>query len=209
MDENKDQVKEFAQALTNAINKRKGKCPYLINLLPEVKDLEEDEPLFNKSVLSNLPLPIPAISRNLSLKFNSADEAALNWILLNNEESKKRNKEAASYIYRDSNNLFYTQKLTNWFEIDGFTIPKLNKAAAQENIHDSIVGIVHTHGNTDSNYDSEYFSDIYNDSTNTYEGDIPLADEFNIPLYLGTPNDTFRKYQPKIGQDKFYFGNLK
>lgn len=102
MDENKDQVKEFgscsddkdfAEALTKAINKRKGKSPYLINLLPEVKDLEEDEPLFNKSVLSNLPLPIPVVSRNLFLKFNSADEAALNWILLNNEESKKETRK--------------------------------------------------------------------------------------------------------------------
>lgn len=171
--------------------------------------IDRQNKLFDENALTNSPLPIPFKKRNRFLKFDSPDKAALNWVYLFNDESKRRNREAATFIFEDKNGEYYAQNSPAWFDLDSFDIPTLNRIAERERNFDKVVGVAHTHGAYDPNYDSENFSNEFDFETGIPYGDIPFANEYNIPLYLGTPNDTFRVFVPGEGEDKLYMGDLK
>lgn len=69
----------------------------------------------DKEMLKLLPLPIPFTQRNAFIGFDTSDECAFNWAVLNNEKSKKRNAEAATFIFKDKNGKYYTQEEPSWF----------------------------------------------------------------------------------------------
>ena len=54
------------------------------------------------------------------------------------------------------------------------------------------VALVHTHAAYDKNYDNNNFSPM--------DKDLSIS-TFNIPIYVGTPNGTLRKYNPHTGDD--------
>ena len=194
----------FEYYLNEAYKRRGLPLPY-----PEL-DFFPKSPLRSlidtEKLLKNV-IPAPLKGRMSNLSFDSSDEAALNWLKLYTEESRKRNVEAATFIV-ENDGLFRTLENPVWGTIDGFDVRTLNAEAMKENIRGNVVGIVHTHGKSDSRFDSEFFSEETYENGQKY-GDIPLADEFKIPIYLGTPKDTLRKYVPGKGEDKFYIGNLK
>lgn len=163
----------------------------------------------DKKMLESSPLPIPFTQRNAFIRFDTPDECAFNWAVLNNEESKKRNAEAATFIFKDKNGKYYTQKDPSWFGIDSFDVTTLNKMAERTGNYDQVVGVAHTHGAEDPNYNSEVFSNEIDKNTGAPFGDIPFANEFGIPIYLSTPKDTFRVYVPGKGEDKLFMGNAK
>ena len=163
----------------------------------------------DKEMLKFSPLPIPFTRRNALIGFDTSDECAFNWAVLNNEESKKRNAEAATFIFKDKNGKYYTQKEPSWFGIDSFDVTTLNKMAERTGNYDQVVGVAHTHGAEDPNYNSEVFSNEIDKNTGAPFGDIPFANEFGIPIYLSTPKDTFRVYVPGKGEDKLFMGNAK
>ncbi len=186
-----------------------GKCfpkAYHIQLIPKADSTTR---LLDSCTLANLPKPIPFIGRSTSQEFNTPEEAALNWSLIFNDSSKARNREVSTYIVVNPQGKYHTLKNPTWASLDEFTIDELNKSYQQENCTERIVGIAHTHGGHDSRYNSEYFSDEYDEGTDRPSGDLPLADEQGISIYLSTPNDTFRKTHPGYGEDKFYMGGMK
>lgn len=144
-------------------------------------------------------------TRRPDCRFDTPDEAALNWVLLSNEDSQNLNEEQATVIAQDQDQKFYALANSLRGDVDSFSIDELFDLAIRNGIT-KIYGIVHTHGAEDPRYDSEHFS------KNTpiplkSAGDIPLANEYNIPIYLGTPGDMFRKYDPLWRtENKFFFG---
>ncbi len=131
--------------------------------------------------------------------FNTPDEAAKDWAVYVNGDSKRMNREAGTYILVNDDGKYHTLKSPLWAGEDGFKIFDLNNIARREEMFDKVVGIAHTHGAEDSKYDSENFSDILNDD-GSREGDIPLSQENGIPIYLMTPSDNFMKYDPSTDE---------
>ena len=131
-------------------------------------------------------------------KFNTPDEAAKDWAGYVNDDSKIMNREAATYIFETDDAKYQTLHAPLWAEADGFKIYDLNNNLRQNPVEGikRIVGIAHTHGAEDPNYKSEEFSNELDEITGKPIGDIPLAKEFNLPIYLMTPSDNFMKYDP-------------
>ena len=131
--------------------------------------------------------------------FNTPDEAAKDWSVYVNDDSKRMNREAATYILKNNDGKYFTLKSPLWAGKASFNIFDLNNIAKREKTCDEIVGIAHTHGDEDPNYESEKFSDILNDDGNR-SGDIPLSKDYGIPIYLMTPSDIFMKYDPSTDE---------
>ena len=131
--------------------------------------------------------------------FNTPDEAGKDWAVYVNGDSKRMNREAGTYILVNDDGKYHTLKSPLWAGEDGFKIFDLNNIARREEMVDKVVGIAHTHGAEDSKYDSENFSDILNDD-GSREGDIPLSQDYGIPIYLMTPSDNFMKYDPSTDE---------
>jgi RHS repeat-associated protein len=131
-------------------------------------------------------------------KFDTPDEAAKDWARYVNNDSKIMNREAATYIFETDDAKYQTLHAPLWAEADGFKIYDLNNNLRQNPVEGikKIVGIAHTHGAEDINYKSEEFSNELDEITGEPIGDIPLAKEFNLLIYLMTPSDNFMKYDP-------------
>src|SRR5574344_267724 len=131
-------------------------------------------------------------------KFDTPDEAAKDWARYVNNDSKIMNREAATYIFETDDAKYQTLHAPLWAEADGFKIYDLNTNLRQNPVEGikRIVGIAHTHGAEDPNYKSEEFSNELDEITGKPIGDIPLAKEFNLLIYLMTPSDNFMKYDP-------------
>ena len=134
---------------------------------------------------------------NSNRLYASADEAAREWARKHNDESKRMNRELATYIYKNSQGNYYVAPHHLIATESGFLISDLNKIVERDACSlENIVAIAHTHGKDNPLYESEYFSEIEEDGN----GDIALSQKMGIPIFLITPSGNFMKYDPKTDE---------
>ena len=136
-------------------------------------------------------------NKNSRKLYASPDEAAREWSKVHNNESKRLNRELATYIYKDSLDNHYVPPHYLIASESGFLLSDLNKIAERDGCSlGDIVAVAHTHGNDDSRYETDFFSETEDDGN----GDIPLSRQMGVPIFLITPNGNFMKYDPKTDE---------
>jgi len=133
----------------------------------------------------------PGYSRTLpdaASGFPTLDEAANDFSQNANGPSIQRNREIGTTFYYDPE--------TNTY---GYVKPvKGSKDEVFPPTNDNLpegttpAGVGHTH----SAYDNYYG---YGDAANYFsDRDLEYADDRNLPIYVGTPNGSFKKYDPSL-----------
>lgn len=140
-------------------------------------------------------------SRNCNLNskklYASPDEAAREWSKVHNDESKRMNRELATYIYKNNQGNYYLAPHHLIATESGFLISNLNEIVSRDGCpQGEIVAIAHTHGNEDPHYETESFSEMEDDGS----GDIALSQKLGVPIFLMTPKGNFMKYDPKTDE---------
>lgn len=128
--------------------------------------------------------------------FDSADQAALNFSQLFNDNSIRENKEYGTRIYKQT---------ANGVEKYSYTIPVVGTLSSI-NVSDlesipppngtTVVAYAHTHGASSANAVRKYKDNQFSgtEGSTEDEGDIGYAEKKSIDAYVATPNGAFKKY---------------
>ena len=132
-------------------------------------------------LMDNFALTEDQATHSVGESFNSADDAALAWGLMYNEQSISEQKEFSSAIYINSSgrySFYYVKK-------GSYKSTALPDPPARH----ITVAYIHSHGCRDSRYMDEDFS----------SNDKNTAKKKNTPLYLVTPGGKLKVYDPSSG----------
>jgi RHS repeat-associated protein len=148
-----------------------------------------------------LPPPAPSVPKDVASvnlpgpQYKTVDQAAKSVIRNTNHQSVTENKEIAGRVVKNSNGTYGTTK--------GPESGRAEASAEPGDVPKGTVnaGIWHDHGAATPGADNEHFSDSRTDPLHL-PGDKDLARSEHVPIYVGTPGGTIRKYDPATGQDR-------
>ena len=140
----------------------------------------------------SIPNDVPSVNLP-GPQYKTVDQAAKTSIRNTNSGSNHEKKEIAGRVVKNSNGTYGTtrgpESARTAVSADPGDVPKGTVNSGIWHDHPAIPGA-----------DSEHFSDSRTDPLHL-PGDKDLARSEHVPIYVGTPSGTIRKYDPQTGQD--------